>query len=147
VSTAHEIGDDAALVPAVVVVLPAVDVFGAEAEHAVDEARELMGSGGDGLGGAEAGFQSAVEGPADLLWYRELAARRSAAATRLAERLVRPLSFLPPETLLPGERLSQEAKCFSVGHRVMSSPISATTLRAVGASMPSIRVRSTPVRR
>jgi hypothetical protein len=61
-----------------------------------------------------------------------MAARRSAAATQLAERFVRPLSFWPPETLLPGERLSQEAKCFSVGHRLMSNPISATTLRGRG---------------
>src|SRR5215813_14049599 len=78
---------------------------------------------------------------ADRLWERELAARRRAAATRLAEGLVRPLIFLPPETLLPGARLSQEAKGFSVGHRVMSSPISATILRAVGASTPVRRWR------
>jgi hypothetical protein len=35
---------------------------------------------------------------------------------------VRPLICFPPEVGLPGERLSQEAKCFSVGQRVMSSP-------------------------
>src|ERR671936_9437 len=55
--------DDAALVPALVVVLAAVDVVGAESEHAVDEPRELMGGGSDGLGGSEAGFQAAVKGP------------------------------------------------------------------------------------
>ena len=33
------------------------------------------------------------------------------------------------------------------GPPVMSSPISATPLEAMGASIPSIRVRSTPVRR
>ena len=62
VSTAHELHDDPALVPTFVVVLAAVDVVGAEAEHAVDEAGELMGGGGDGLGRAEAGLQAAMEG-------------------------------------------------------------------------------------
>src|SRR4029434_8052191 len=84
---------------------------------------------------------------ADLLWCRERAARRSAAAARLAEGLVRPLSVLPPETFVPGARVSQEAQCLSLGQRLMSRRVSATTLRAVGASMPSMRVRSTPVRR
>jgi hypothetical protein len=37
-----------------------------------------------------------------------------------------------------GAMPSQGAKCFSVGHRVMSRPISPTTVRA--ASMPSIRM-------
>src|SRR5262249_60225311 len=73
---------------------------------------------------------------ADRLWERELAATRSAAATRLAEGLVRPLSGLPPETLLPGARLSQEAKCFSVGHPVSSRALLGTPVTAVGARVP-----------
>ncbi len=60
--TARESRDDAALIPAPVVILAAVDVFGAEPAHAVDESGERVGSGGDGLGDAEPGFQSAGEG-------------------------------------------------------------------------------------
>src|SRR5262249_16293727 len=52
------------------------------------------------------------------------------AAARLAEGLIRPLIFLPPVILLPGESLSQEAKFFSVGQRVMSRPISADDLES-----------------
>ena len=44
-----------------------------------------------------------------------------------------------------GAKPSQEPKCFSVGQRLMSSPISLITVRAVLASMLSICVRSTPV--
>src|SRR4030095_4730706 len=77
---------------------------------------------------------------ADLLWCRKAAARRSAAAARLAERLVRPLSVLPPETFVPGARVSQEAKCLSLGQRLMSRPVPATTLRAVDGSMPALAV-------
>src|SRR5215469_8098833 len=62
-SAAHEIGDDSALVAAFVVVLAAVDVVGAEAEHAVDQAGELVGGGGNGFGRAETSLQAAMEGP------------------------------------------------------------------------------------
>ena len=44
---------------------------------------------------------------------------------------MRELSRRPPEILFLGARVSQEVKCFSVGHRAMSVPISATNLRAV----------------
>src|SRR5712691_8205192 len=55
--------DDTALVPLLVVVLAPVDVFGAEAEHAVDEARELVGGGGNGLGRAQPALEAPIEGP------------------------------------------------------------------------------------
>jgi len=39
---------------------------------------------------------------------------------------------------------SQEAKCLTVGHRLISRPISAMIFCASNASMPSMAVRSTP---
>ncbi len=43
-----------------------------------------------------------------------------------------------------GQSRSQLAKCFSVGKRLTSTPISAKITRAVPTSIPSIKVRSTP---
>src|SRR5262249_485351 len=61
-SALRESGEDAALVAAFIIVLAAVDVFRTKLEHAVDEASELMGGGGDGLGGTEPGFHAAGGG-------------------------------------------------------------------------------------
>ena len=74
-----------------------------------------------------------------------LAARRKAAAARLALGLVFELMTLPPVMRLLGLSPSQDAKCLALGHFVMSAPTSLVTFRAVYASTPSIRVRSTPV--
>ena len=74
-----------------------------------------------------------------------MAARRNAAAARLALGLVFELMTLPPVMRLFGLSPSQEAKWPVLSHLVMSVPISLTTFRAVYASTPSIRVRSTPV--
>ena len=41
------------------------------------------------------------------------------------------LITLPPLTLLLGLRPSHEAKCFAVGHRLISTPTSLTTFSAV----------------
>ena len=71
---------------------------------------------------------------------------RSAAAALFAFRVVLELITLPPLTLLLGLNPNQEAKCFTVGHRLMSVPVSLTTFSAVYASTPSIAVRSTPAR-
>ena len=46
-----------------------------------------------------------------------------------------------------GARVSQDVKCFTLGHRVMSVPISAMSRRAVYGPMESICVRSAPERR
>lgn len=75
------------------------------------------------------------------------AAIRSAAAARLELARVLPLrlSARPPVLLTPGQRVSQEVKCFSVGQRLMSRPISEITVRTVLASRPSTAVRSMPV--
>ena len=43
-----------------------------------------------------------------------------------------------------GHSRSQLAKCFSVGKRLTSTPISPRITRAVATSIPSIKVRSTP---
>ena len=54
-------------------------------------------------------------------------------------------STRPPVIRLSGLSPNQDAKCLALGHFVMSVPISLITLSAVKPSMPSIRVRSTPV--
>src|SRR5438045_6936581 len=43
-----------------------------------------------------------------------------------------------------GHRPSQLQKCLTVGHRLLSVPISLSTVSAVDSSIPSITVRSTP---
>ena len=56
---------------------------------------------------------------------------RRIAAARLADGWVRELSSRPPEILFWGASVSHEVKCFSVGQRVMSVPISAINFSAV----------------
>ena len=41
---------------------------------------------------------------------------------RFAEHRVLVFSTLPPDILLPGAKVSQDVKCFAVGHRLMSMP-------------------------
>src|SRR2546423_9594429 len=48
---------------------------------------------------------------------------------------------------LSGHSPSHDAKCASVFQRVMSTPTSLMTVWATPTSMPSIRVRSTPLMR
>src|SRR5437016_6840174 len=60
----------------------------------------------------------------------------------------RPLPMtLSPLMRLSGHSRSQETKWFSVCHLLMSHPASLMMVVAVMTSMPSIRVRSVPVRR
>ena len=61
---------------------------------------------------------------------------RRIAAARFADGWVRELSSRPPVMLFLGARVSHEVKCFSVGQRVMSVPISAISLSAVWAPDP-----------
>src|SRR5262249_43812030 len=83
------------------------------------------------------------------LWLRckLAAARRNAAAARFAVGRVRRDSTRPPLILWCGHSPSQLVKCFTVAQRLMSSPISPSTFWAVVSSIPSIRVRSTPLAR
>ena len=74
-----------------------------------------------------------------------MAARRRAAAARLALALVIELMTRPPVIRLWWLSPRQDAKCLALGHLVMSVPISLITFNAVKPSMPSMRVRSTPV--
>ena len=71
--------------------------------------------------------------------------RRNRDTALFALGFVRELITLPPLTLLFGLNPNHDAKCFAVGHLLMSVPISLTTFSAVYASTPSISVRSTPV--
>ena len=58
---------------------------------------------------------------------------RRIAAARFADGWVRELISRPPVILFLGARVSHEVKCFSVGQRVMSVPISAISLSAAWA--------------
>ncbi len=74
------------------------------------------------------------------------AARRNCDAKRLELLRVRAESTFPPLILHPGDRHNHDAKCFSVGHLLMSVPHSATSDNAMLGPMPWIKVKSVPVR-
>ena len=135
------------LILAFVVFSAGIHVVLAMAQHGIDEPGQLVGGGGDGLGRTQLGLLPAQEGTQGAVGavQRVGAARRNAAAARLALGLVLELITRPPVMRLFGLSPSQEAKCLALGHFVMSVPISLITFRAVYASTPSIRVRSTPV--
>ena len=122
-----------------------IHVLLAVTQHGIDESRQLVRRGGDGLGRTHLRFLPAQEGAQGLSercspW----AARRNAAAARLALGLVFELMTRPPVTRLSGLSPSQDAS-LALGHFVMSVPISLITFRAVKPSTPSILVRSPPV--
>src|SRR5215467_13242679 len=128
----HELGDDPPLVATLVIVLAAVEVVGAEAEHLADEAGDLWAgtvmafwgrrgglSGGDGRrrGQSDCGRGSWRRGGGRRPrgWPRVWCGRSVACHRRGGGR---------GRARWPG--------VFSVGQRVMSRPISPTTVRAVG---------------
>ena len=134
------------LILALVVFCASVRVLLAVAQHGIDESRQLVRGGGDGLGAPSWAFFRRRKAPRALPERcSALAASRSAAAARLALALVFELITLPPVMRLWGLSPSQDAKCLALGHVVMSVPVSLTTFNAVNPSTPSIRVRSTPV--
>ena len=73
-----------------------------------------------------------------------LAARRNAAAARLALGLVFELMTLPSVMRLFGLSPNQKAKWPALSHFVISVPISLMTFSAVNPSTPSVRVRFHP---
>src|SRR5438093_7732390 len=124
---------------------PGITVTEGARQRAVDQDGELAGGRGDGLRFPDAEREASIKAPrAVCVLPTASAARRSAAAARLADGCVRDPSRRPPEILLFGARVSHEVKCFSVGHRAMSVPISAMSLRLVCGPRPSIWVRSMP---
>ena len=60
-----------------------------------------------------------------------MAHMRSMAAARFANGMVLELMSRPPVILFLGASVSQDVKCFSLGQRVMSVPISAMSRKAV----------------
>ncbi len=64
---------------------------------------------------------------------------------RLRQRLLAASSTLPPLILMPGRRPSQAVNCLTVLKRDMSVPISLRIGIAVVTSVPSMRVKSTPL--
>ena len=134
------------LILPLVVFSAGIHVLPAVAQHGIDESGQLVGGGGDGLGRSQVGFLPAQEGAQGAVGaVQRVAARRRAAAARLALALVLELMTRPPVTRLLGLSPSQDAKCLALAHLVMSVPTSLITFNAVKPSTPSIRVRSTPV--
>ena len=94
--------------------------------HPIEDARELVRGGGDGLGGAEPGAQAAVEAAEGAAAIGGgLRGARSAVATRLTTLRLLVCLTTPPVTRLSGQRASQDAKCFSEGKRLGLRPTSA----------------------
>ena len=103
-------------------------------EHAVDEQGELTRGRRHGGGLVRASGQPAVEGPERVVATNEgHGGGRRILAARFADGCVRnPSSFPPPppEILLFGASVSQEAKWCSVGQQCISTPISEISLSA-----------------
>src|SRR5258705_9295325 len=70
---------------------------------------------------------------------------RKAWAARLALRLPRFLSSLPPDLRVPGHKLSHEVKCLTVFQGLISKPTSLVTVSKVSAPKPGTAKRSTPL--
>ena len=131
-----------------VVLSPFVDVLLTVLQHSIDQSGEAVSHGGDGLRGTELGAQTAVlRAEVGAAADQGVAAIRSAVAARLTTRRVPLPSTLSPLMRLSGHSPNQEAKWASVFHRPMSSPTSLRSVWATITSMPSMRVRSTPVMR
>jgi hypothetical protein len=116
--------------------------------HPVEDARELVRGGGDGLGWAEPRAQAAVEaakGAAAIGGGLRGAPQRGGDAANALRLWV--FVTTPPVTRLSGQRASQDAKCFSAGKRLGSRPTSERIVWTVRASKPSMRVKSTPAMR
>jgi len=82
--------------------------------------------------------------PHRVIADRRRRARRKIPAARFAVGLLLLDNIRPPEILVPGHKPNHDAKCFALGHRVMSVPISAIKAKALPAAIPSLRVKSTP---
>jgi len=127
-----------------------IDVSGAVLEHPVDQDRQLTSGGKDGHGGVFASCQAAIGGSQSRVGVFE--GKRSHAQggghSVGAGALVLALSDrLSPGDGQTGVRRNQEAKWSSVGKLCRSVPTSLKISWAVEGAMPSMRVRSTPVRR
>ena len=90
-----------------------------------------IGTFGDDLGHGITSHACPGAPSAVCVWPTFIADNRKIAAARFAERRVLVFSTLPPDILLPGAKVSQDVKCFSVGHRRMSIPHSPTSFKAV----------------
>src|SRR4029453_15870196 len=84
VRAARQGGEYARLVAALVVFLSLVDVVGAALEHAVDQASELVGGGGDGFRAPRAGFERGEKGPGRGLSVVQRAGRQAERSRRPA---------------------------------------------------------------
>src|SRR5258707_12012146 len=86
------------------------------------------------------------EPKAHFAFASEYAVSRRMLAARMAFFGRRPDNRRPPVFLIPGHKLSHEAKCFSVGQALISVPISEIRFSALQPLLkPSSVIRSTPV--
>lgn len=131
-SKAHLVGappktlEYALAIPGLVVIRARIDIGEPEAKCVVKEDGELACRRGDSLGFPDSGRETAVERTeCGLVFPIFTATMRSTTVTPLENRRVFELSTFPLEIVLPGARVSQDVKCFAVGHLLMSSPHSA----------------------
>src|SRR6266498_685841 len=142
---APQMAKDSAPLGSGVLVSAGVAIDEVALQDPVDEDGELPCRGGNRLRLADAGGEPPVErAEAVCVRPRLIAAMRNIAAARLADDWVRAERSRPPEMLFLGASVNHDVKCFSVGQRCISVPISASSLSAVTGAMPSICVRSTP---
>src|ERR1019366_3242545 len=110
------------------------------------QARQSVGHGGDRFGSSQMARSRLNFAPRYvLLRHKLVAAMRKAVAARFSTWRVPRGYTLPPVILLFGHSPSQEAKCASVGHLLISRPTSATMVCAIITWIPSMRVRSVPL--
>ena len=109
----------------VIMLHPLVDVLRAKFEHAVDQTGKFVGHRGDGFGRAKAGSEAPIVGAQGTLTVPQiLRGQAQGVGGAVDDRTGPRASTLPPLIWLSGHKPSQEAKCFSVFHRLMSRPIS-----------------------
>ena len=109
-------------------------------EHRGDQARQLVGGGGEGLWSPSPRGHPSAQGASGALAL--MPSRR-----RAPEGGGRRLRPLPPATRGCGHRPHHEGQGGTVGQRVLSRPLSRRMIKDVGSAMPSICVRATPRRR
>src|SRR5208337_2814250 len=118
------------------------DILLAVLEHPVDQTRQLVRGRLDCSASADPTADAAVEqaqrrhGPAQRLRTHPQREGHSVGALAMAAAF-----FVWLLSSCGGHSRSQLAKCFSVGKRLTSTPISPRITRAVATSIPSIKVR------
>ena len=143
-SLAGNVPDFAVPIPCLILLEALLHVLHPLCERGLYQPGQLVGGGRDGLGRPHPRLQTPEEGPQGSLRMRQRAGgqpqRRGHPVGPGAD--VADL-ILPADLLCCGHSPSQLQKCFTLGNRLRSGPISLRIVNAVVTSIPSIAVRST----